>query len=301
MANIKGQITYAINNCFSEKTDKHAYKSENGKEMDNKIFSFSEKFRLKDVAENLHNYLKENYEDIKQVKDIQPSVIQNFLNSKTNCTQNSVNGYATSLYKIENILNKTYKNCNLNWREEVSVPSVAIKKSESRGVTSVMAREDYATILNACKNSPSQSGYAIRLQDFLGVRVSELSNLKLENIDLKKQTIIIYGKGGRALERAIPDDKIELVKEIIEQKFDKYKLLNVKADSINRFLGRLEEKLGLEKHSNHDIRRLIAQEKYDKYREQGKTIKEAAKLTGRWLSHGDNRNDMLERSYIILR
>ena len=52
--------------------------------------------------------------------------------------------------------------------------------------------------------------------------------------------------------------------------------------------------MGLERHSNHDIRRLIAQEKYDSFRESGMSIKEAANETSKWLSHGDDRLNMLE-------
>ena len=63
----------------------------------------------------------------------------------------------------------------------------------------------------------------------------------------------------------------------------------------------MQDQLGLERHSNHDIRRLIAQEKYDSFREKGMSIKEAANETGKWLSHGDDRLNMLERSYIKLR
>ncbi|HII4398346.1 TPA: hypothetical protein ACY4RQ_003043 [Clostridium perfringens] len=38
------------------------------------------------------------------------------------------------------------------------------------------------------------------------------------------------------------------------------------------------------RYSNHDIRRLIAQEKYDSYRADGLSIKDAANRTSIWLS-----------------
>ena len=62
MSNLNGQITFAINKCFSESTDKHDYKKENGKEMGDKIFSYSEKFRLKDVSRDFTSYIKENFQ-----------------------------------------------------------------------------------------------------------------------------------------------------------------------------------------------------------------------------------------------
>ncbi len=63
----------------------------------------------------------------------------------------------------------------------------------------------------------------------------------------------------------------------------------------------MQDQLGLERHSNHDIRRLIAQEKYNSFREKGMSVKQAANQVSKWLSHGDDRLNMLERSYIKLR
>ncbi|XZK46581.1 hypothetical protein ACSXCQ_14880 (plasmid) [Clostridium perfringens] len=152
--------------------------------------------------------------------------------------------------------------------------------SSVRGVNSVITREDYNKILDYAEKNISESGYAVRLQDFLGVRVEEVARISRENINLEDKTIkFVNTKGGR-----------ELTKDI-----------SIQGDSINRYLNRIEDKLGIERHSNHDIRRLIAQEKYDSYRKNGLSIKEAANKTSEWLSHGDNRTELLEKSYIKLK
>lgn len=303
MANLFGQITNAINQNFNEGTEKHSYKKENGKEMGDKIFSYSEKFRLKDVAKDFTNYMKQNFTDVKQVKDIKSEHAQSFLSTKLHCTQNTVNSYASSLFKIENTLNNTYKSCNLSWRQEISIPSVERQKADNRGAESVMSREDYNKILSYSIENKSQSGYALQIQNFTGIRVEEVARIKLSNIDLDKNIIRIEGKGGRVVDKPIPLDKISLIKEIKDQNFNgkNDRLFSVSGASINKQLSRLENKLGLEKHSNHDIRRLIAQEKYDNYRKEGMSIKDAANKTSNWLSHGNGRQDLLERSYIKLR
>lgn len=298
MANLNGQITFAINKCFSESTDKYDYKEENGKEMGDKIFSYSEKFRLKDVSRDLTNYIKENFQEVKQAKDITSKVVQSFINTKLNCTQNTINSYCSSLYKLENVLNRSYSTCNLDWRKEIVVPTVERKQSINRGVSSVISRQDYNTILDYCKQNASQSSFAVQLQDFLGIRVEEVARIKLENINLTNNTILIIGKGGRRIEKAIPEDKITLVKEVMLRQYDDKRLFSIEGNSINKFLNRIEDKLGLERHSNHDIRRLIAQEKFDSLREKGLTAKEAMAETSKWLSHGENRKNLLERSYI---
>ena len=303
MANLLGQITYSINQNFDEGIDKHSYRKENGREMGDKIFSYSEKFRLKDVAKDFTNHIKENFTDVKQVKDIKAEHVQSFLNSKNNCTQNTVDSYSNSLFKIENILNSTYKSCNLEWRGQIAIPTVERQRAHDRGVESVISREDYNKILNYSEEHKSQSGYALQIQDFMGVRVEEVARIKLSNLDLDKGIICIEGKGGKVIDKPIPLDKISLIQEIKNQNFNSKndRLFSISGASINKQLSRLEEKLDIEKHSNHDIRRLIAQEKYDQYRKDGMNIKDAANKTSNWLSHGDNRQNMLERSYIILR
>ena len=301
--NLYGQMTYAINKNFTERVDKRAYKQANGKGMGSKIFSYGEKYRLKQLAKSFQIYAKENELNIKLVKDIRPEDIQDFLEKAKGrgCTQNTINSYANSLFKIQNTLNSTY-NLNLKWREEIAIPQVEKKSSSTRGVDSVISREDYNKILNYTENNFSQSGLALQMQNWLGVRVEEVARIKKEFISLKDRTITFKNtKGGKKLVRDIPENKIDFVKSVIEHNFHKERLFSIEGRSINKYLNRVQDQLGLERHSNHDIRRLIAQEKYNSFREKGMSIKEAANQTSKWLSHGDDRTSMLEKSYIKLK
>ncbi|MDK0981247.1 MAG: tyrosine-type recombinase/integrase [Clostridium perfringens] len=301
--NINGQITYAINKCFKEGIDKRAYKIKAGRAMGDKVFSYAEKYRLKDMAKSLQKFLKDNGRDVKYVKDIQSEDIQGYLESEKarGCTQNTIDTYANSLFKIQEAINATY-GVRTNWRSEISMPVAEKAHSVDRGVNSVITREDYNKILDYAAKNRSESGYAVRLQDFLGVRVEEVARISRDNINLEDRTIkLVNTKGGRELTRDIPNDRVELVKEVLEHNYHEDRLFSIKGDSINRYLNRIEDKLRIERHSNHDIRRLIAQEKFDGYRKSGLSIKDAANKTSAWLSHGDNRNELLEKSYINLK
>lgn len=301
--NINGQITYAINKCFKEGMDKRAYKIQEGRSMGDKVFSYAEKYRLKDMAKSLQKFLKDNGRDVKYVKDIQSEDIQGYLESAKarGCTQNTIDTYANSLFKIQEAINATY-GIKTNWRSEISIPVAEKAQSGDRGANSVITRDDYNKILDYAEKNISESGYAIRLQDFLGVRVEEVARISRDNINLEEKTIKFTNtKGGRELTREIPNDRVELVKEVLEHNYHEDRLFSINGDSINRYLNRIEDKLGIERHSNHDIRRLIAQEKFDSYRKSGLSIKDAANKTSAWLSHGDNRNELLEKSYIKLK
>lgn len=297
---LKNQLTFAINQNFSEGMDKHSIKAEN-KEMTEKIFSYSEKHRLCDVMKNFENYLKENGIRVKEVSQIKTEQIQKFLEDRaSSCTQNTINSYANSFYKIQNVLNATYKSCHLKWREKVIVPNAITKASQSRGVESVIKKVDYNMLKAYAEEHYSQSGACVIMQEEFGVRVEEISRIKLANIDLEKQEVTFQCKGGKPLNRQFSDEMKDYIQKVIEQKHDANgeRLFSIDGSSINKYLLRTEDKLGIERHSNHDIRRLIAQEYYDSIREQGYTPKEALSGTSKWLNHIGPRNELMLNSYI---
>ena len=300
--NIGGQITHAVNSNFKEKIDKKAFKEANGKEMQAKVFSYEEKFRLKNMGKSIQKFLREKGINIKQVKDIKAEHIQLYLQEakERGCTQQSINTYGNSLFKIEQLINRTY-GIEVRWRENIVVPKTEKKRSTNRGAKSVIKREDYDKILKYAEENVSQSGQALKMQNWLGVRVEELVRISKKNIDLENRTILFKNtKGGKELIREIPKIEISFVKSVIEARYDKEQLFSIAGGTVNKYLNRVEERLDLEKHSNHDIRRLIAQEKYDSYKENGHSPKEALKKTSEWLSHGEKREKMLEQSYIKL-
>lgn len=302
--NINGQFTYAINNCFQEGMDKHSIKSNEGNNMGYRIYSYSEKFRVKEMGKMLQRYFKENDIKIRQVKDIKAEHIQAFLNSKIeNCTQNTVNTYAQSIFKLQEVCNKTYKNCNIDWRDHIEIPKTLNKTDINRGVGSVIGRDDYDKILAYTKNNYSETGQAIRLQDQLGIRVEEIANIKIKNIDLTEGKIILENtKGGRVLVRELTPIATEIIRETLDKKQNNSdRLFSIKGSSINKQLNRIQDKLGIQRHSNHDIRRLIAQEYYDKARANGDSKKVAADKTSIWLNHNQGREILLKTSYIVIR
>lgn len=302
--NIKSQFHNAINQNFQEGTDKHSYKEQNGTEMSDRVFSYTSKFNLLDTARNFSNYLKENHNDIRLIRDIKPEHIQEFLNTKAeSCTQNTIDTYSQNIFKLEVLAEKTY-GIDLSWREECVKPIAIKDSSENRGVESVMSREDLNIIVSYATENRSQSGDAVRLQEHLGIRVEEVVAIKLDNIKLDSDTpyiLIDNCKGGKDLERELSPGAVDVVRYIISQNYGTDTLFTIKGASVNEYLRDTQDKLGLERHSFHDIRRCIAQEKYDGYRESGVTIKEAADKTAIWLNHGKDREAMLKESYIVLR
>lgn len=300
---LTSQGKYALGKNFMENVDKRAYKIANGEGMTAKIFSYKTKDKLTARIKSFEKYAKENELRIKYVKDIKSGDIQDYLNrmKERGVTQATLETATREFYKLEKVFEETYKT-ELNWREEIVVPKTERKLSNSRGANAAIKREDYNKILEYASENRSQSGDAIIMQDWLGVRVEEIARVKKDYINLENRIIIFKNtKGGKEFTREIPRDKVEFVRSVMEKNYDRERLFSINGGSVNKYLGRTEEKLEIEKHSNHDIRRLIAQEHYDSLREEGGTIKEAVEDTSKWLNHGEGRQAMLERSYIKLK
>lgn len=306
MANIKGQITYALNQCFTEGVDKHSIKREIGFQKTERIYSENVYFHAKDTAKDIQGFLRENYPSVREVRQIKPEMVQAFLNSKTDhCTQKTVNEYAGRIDTIQRACEKIFK-IELNWKQQIVVPKAYREKVDHRGVNDVMTKEDYAKIKEYCLNNISRDSNAIiTISGDLGNRVRALCNIKIEKIDFENNTVDIKDKGSKWITRDMTLQVREIlqnrVNKLNEQGITKGNVFEVQDNSVNKQLTRIEKKLGLDTtKSMHSIRRMVAQEKYDEYRKT-MSIKDATNAVSEWLGHGKNRDAMLKECYIKIR
>jgi len=301
---LKNQIGFAINQNWHEGTQKRNYKMQQGAHMTPMVFSHSESFRLKDVAKDFGKFIKDNHPGIKQIKDITPNMIQEFINAKIHCSKQTINTYYQSLKKIDLLLEKTYKSYNSKFVDIIKPNSLQGQNFSSlRGVGNQIPTSELTKILNYCKQHPGQSSYAIQLQTKLGVRVNELIHgIKIQNIDFNNSTLTITNtKGGKPLIKNLTPDTTNLLKEIISKKYDckSERLFTIENASVNRYLSRLESTLGMNgKYSTHNIRSRVAQDYFDTLRDNGYNKYDALRETSLFLNHRTEREQMLTQSYI---
>lgn len=300
--NLRGQFNWAINSNFQEGIDKHADKRNNGWKASEHVYSYTSRKNLLDFSKTLNNWIKQNAPEINRVEKLTPEVTQKFLQEKAeSCTQKTINAYSSYLRKLEILTNNTY-NQELDYGSSIVTPVALTKDDVNKGVKAQMPREDLNKVLEECEKRDCQSAYAIRLEAELGLRVQEIVTIDRNNIDLENNHILIENtKGGKDMVRELTPDAGELIRDILEKNYHDDKLFSIQDDSVNKYLNEIEKGLGLEAHSIHDIRRTLAQEKYDSYRAEGYTIEEAADLTSLYLNHNKDRIAMLRESYIILR
>ena len=274
--NLRHVLRTAVMNSFRENMDKKD-------EADGKVFSHGSNFALLD---RINDFCKTLPAGMK-LEDIEQSHVLAYLDYKAKtCTQKTVDEYRSDLKRI-GLCAGVDLSCGRVYANK--------KESEHRGAQAVISKEDFAQILEYCKEHPSGSATAILLEAEIGVRVSDA----VYGIHLTPSELRIRAKNGKWMSRPITPE----IRRIIDSEAFKTRLVGdkwygPKDASVNKYLRRLQEKLGLEYHSFHDIRRRIAQDKYDELRNSGLSRTETLSKVSIWLNHGPNREKMLLKSYI---
>jgi integrase len=296
--NLKHQFFYAIEKNFKEGMDKHSMK-QNGIRGDGKVYSYSDRKNLIDLASNFANYMRESHQNIKMVKEVKAEHIQEFLNKRSeNCSKKTLEQYAEKFKKLELVVNNTY-NTKANYKG-YEVPAA---KEETKIRDSSMSREDFSRLQNHFSNSRSAAKQAIELTEKIGLRVSECTKLQGRDIILQKNIVHVdRSKGGKNRDVPIREKDREYFRELKERTPELERVCPVHSGSINRAIDRAFKTLDLrDKYrdtSIHCIRKMYAQEEYDRCRERGMDIKESLDSVSYLLGHGENR-DALVREYVL--
>ena len=284
------QFNSAIDMCFTKFFDKHSDKRNPQSDSGHVIKSLSAKHNLKDFAHNFTEFLKSEY-SVKKVRDISPFMCQRFIDRKLEegCTVKTAKAYQSNLLKLQKCAGRAF---NLNLDYSTTVDASKAEKRESIKEYS-FTREEVERILDTPRKS--QSLYALQFAYFTGCRVNTLERLEVRHIDFQRGEITIFkDKGGRTRTITMDEQTAKFLRERIRGKNPQDRVFDVKKGSVNRYLRRRCEKLGIctadgrVKSGVHSIRKLHAEEYATKH-SKGATMK--------MLGHGEQRSD-LERTYL---
>ena len=171
------------------------------------------------------NFIGEEYE-INQIENINKEHIHLYLKelSKTNCT-NSISRKLVSLRMLYIFLVKE------NIVKENLMSSFTLPKRDKK-LPIVLSQEEMIEILDGiivCDPISSRNRCMVELLYATGMRISELLNLTLKDLNIKMGFIKVIGKGNK--ERMIPIGSY--VGEILEQYINDYRAeFNIKNDSL---------------------------------------------------------------------
>lgn len=295
---LKQQFIFAIEDNFSERMDKHSMKSD-GIKNDGKIFSYSDRKNLIDSACNFSNFMKENYKDIKLVKEIRADHIQSFLNKKSSeCSNATLKQYQSKFNKLEKVVNNAY-NINVNYKGYV----LPLAEENTKIRDTSMSLEDFKKLEKAFINSKSYGKIAIQLTARVGLRVSEVAKLQGRDINIKDNTIHVEdGKGGRNRDIPIREEDKQYFINLKANIGDMERVCPVRPDSINKAIDRAMNGEGIRNKytdtSIHCIRKMYAQKEFDRCRAEGKDIKQSLREVSVLLGHGEDRVELM-RQYVL--
>ena len=209
-------------------------------------------------------------------------------------TTEEIREYLSNYQKRNNCTNATIDNIRRNissffsWLEEedyiLKSPMKRIHKIKTKIVVkNTISDEGIEKLRDNCKEKRDLA--IIDLLYSTGIRVGELVNLNIDDIDLEGRECIVYGKGDKE-RRVYFDAKAKIhLKEYIETRFDDNKALFVtlhapykrlKISGIEIRLRNLGKKLDLDRIHPHKFRRSMATRAIDK----GMPIEQVQKILG---------------------
>lgn len=297
--NIKYQFYQAIEGSFERGVDKHAVKRDIGLGTD-RIYSDKDKSNLIDTSALFSKFLKEQFPDIRMVKEIRPRHVQSFIDKAAEtCSEATVKQYITRLTKLSKIVNARY---GIHTSFQCALP-VIVKPGKIRTVA--MTRTDLTAI--CARGRDSQSKNAVLLTAECGLRVNSLVNMQVRDVDFEKRVLHVYkDKGGRSRDVKLNDTAIALLRKLCDGKYPKQYLFTGKdskghicGDTVNKFLRENARRCGITRYTDsktgvHCIRKMHAQEVYKAAIEAGKSHKEALWEVTLDLGHSSIRMEVLE-------
>ena len=301
--NLKYQFLQAVEKQFAPGVSKHSLKRTEGI-GNGRIFSFADRKNLVDFSANFANFITANYQDIKYVRDIKVEHAQAFINNRANyCTYATVTQYISKLRKLYILLDKVYGGCKKFYN--VDMPDVTAENTEKLRTIS-MTIEDFLVLREHLKDKKSYAKVAVELAGRFALRASETVKLQARDINLVENKIyIIDSKGGRSRTIKITEaEDIEYLKEIINGKEEKDRLVPLRKNSVNKFLNRSLEKCGIDKKYKaaktgiHSIRKMAADIYFNRCLDNGMSVKEATQATSVYIGHGKDRKELMAGVYV---
>lgn len=215
----------------------------------------------------MSNWLKEAHPEIKEVREIAPEHIQEWINDRSeHWTQKTLENHLCHIKYLEEQAQRAFGKDNVKfYKTDFERPKT--KESER---DKAMSDKDFLRLRETFKDSRTFAKDAIEITYRSGLRVNEVAHLKREDINLENKTIYVSREGaknGRSRIVPIRDKDLQYYKDLLERNQQEGYLTNIKADSINKAIRRAMKDTRDEKgetldhkykQTEHAIRKLYA-------------------------------------------
>lgn len=284
--------------------DKHAAKQSG--EAANYIYGFREREGCLSLAHQFKDFLKENYPSVKSISDIKAEHWQHFALDKMRTpvddkgrlpTAATAKTYESLMHKLQ-VITETRYHIKLDWdRAHFPRPDrEAMQIYRDRP----MPRSVYDSVVKQIESKHnSKAAVALKIAGSYGMRVDELARLRVRDVNFERGIVRVEGKGGLVRMLPISDQTKDLWRAACRGKGANDLVVGIKADSINKMFRTALKELGVKEQWHqikcHGIRKMVAQEVWDKVRAAGGSQQDAMRAVCRWLGHGEMRWDVILR------
>lgn len=288
-------LFYQMKTCveFVPRFDKHSDKRQDH-DTSHIVKSLQSKTNLLDFSHQFCEYIKSEFKDVKQVRNITPKMCQSFIDKKAEagCSEKTLKTYASNFNKLEKCVKHTFHS-NVSYQVEVKKEDIKEKESIK---DFAFTDKEMEKILDY--KGKSKCFEVIKFNSFTGCRINTCEKILVRDLHIKGDTVIVdirKDKGGRDRSIEVQNkDFAKYCRELRKGKNPSDKLFSVKSSSVNKFLRRRCAALNIRtpdgqiKSGNHSIRKNVATN-YAKVHGVESTLS--------MLGHGTSRPD-LEKIYI---
>lgn len=175
------------------------------------------KTQYKTEIEFFYDFLKEKkIEDLSQVKTLHIDLYQSFLTQKGNGTSTRAKKMSILKSFFKYLHSREYIDRNpTEALDPIKIKDVDKKKRETLTVDEALKLIDKTT-KNSIPSLKTRNRLILLTFVLCGLRVSELCQLKVTDVDIKEKTIYIRGKGGKIREVPLFDEMIPELKEFLK-------------------------------------------------------------------------------------
>ena len=273
--------------------DKHSVKL-SGQMDGTRIFSYSDRSNLVDLASGFAEYMKQVHPQVKEVRNITTDHVQGFLATKSStASQATLDQYGSRFAKLERLVNDSYKSCRVDFHNVV-VPTSS--KCTGKVRNQMLAASDYNTLLSSTTNLNLRN--ALVLSYCAGLRAAECSKLQAKDWNTDSGILtIVDSKGKRSREVKVPQQHIPAVNAVMGSSTGR--ICDCQTESLQKAFRRQRAASGLaDTYKNgafHTARRAYATNLYKECRAQGMSVQNSLSTVSKSLGHGANRNDLMKQ------
>ena len=213
------------------------------------------------MLNKFENYLKLNVTSKKTIKTYL-KVIRKFFKHYRNFNQGNVNNYLQQL--VEDKKSENYFNLNVAvFKSYCRFSKIEIEFPKARKINHkrpvFLSRdeieEEIFPYFDSVFNDPEKRKLVVRFMMLSLLRISEVVNLKKENIDFKTGSIKLIGKGNKERITVLHESIAKAFEEEVNKSNTEY-ALNVSTSYIEYIFRRINEEIGYKKHlTPHTLRR----------------------------------------------